>query len=742
MLVAASVGVVEQRRGERGQEGASIAFRPDVEGLRALAVVAVVVYHAWPAWLPGGFVGVDVFFVVSGFLITSLLLREFAATGTISLRRFWARRARRLLPAATIALVATAVAGRLLLDGLSTGVLARDIAAAAGFVANIRFGLIGNDYLSSSLPPSPVLHFWSLAVEEQFYVLWPAAVLVALRVGRRRGAGRRVLGLVVGAVAVASLAWSIAWTSSAGVWAFFLLPTRAWELLAGVGVALAAPVIGRSLSRPVSWALSVAGLVVVEAAMVLFDDGTAFPGVAAMLPVAGTVLVLVGGLAVPLPLLAVRPLQWIGARSYSIYLWHFPFLVFAERRWGALSGVGAAAAVAGAVAVATLMHRWVEDPLRRSPVLAVRPARSLGLGAIGVALSLASAGLVVAFPPSLSGGVDAAEVSLAGPEPAVSTSSSPPVPTVDTSTSAPSATSTPPTTTTLWVHAEQADLDDPPWLAPIVAANLATLERALLAAEVPGNAAPSLDEIRDDVPVAYDDGCHVGIGGSRAVDCVYGDPQGSYRIVLFGDSHLTQWLPAFADAGERLGWQIRLHTKRACPWTFIPTEKDQIGNNCAGWQANVVEAIAADPPDLLIVSGYRYKQVGWAAGMAPDEVWRKGGVAALEALRPLVPSLVILGDSSTPALDVPSCLASHRSDVGACVATREEAVRPTRQQVERELAEQFDALFVPTSNWTCTARACPVVVGNVLMYRDDSHLTATAAALLTPYVEALVEGLR
>ncbi|MEN9822729.1 MAG: hypothetical protein RLZ04_1155, partial [Actinomycetota bacterium] len=154
MLVAASVAAVEQRRAGRVPEGASLTFRPDVEGLRAVAVVAVVVYHAWPEWLPGGFVGVDVFFVVSGFLITSLLLREFDTTGTVSLRRFWARRARRLLPAATVTLVATALAGRLLLDGLSTGELARDIAAAAAFASNIRFGVLGNDYLASSLPPS------------------------------------------------------------------------------------------------------------------------------------------------------------------------------------------------------------------------------------------------------------------------------------------------------------------------------------------------------------------------------------------------------------------------------------------------------------------------------------------------------------------------------------------------------------------------------------------------------------
>lgn len=756
MLVAASVAAVEQRARAGGAGGPALTFRPDVEGLRALAVVAVVAYHARPSLLPGGFVGVDVFFVVSGYLITSLLLREFASSGTVSLSRFWARRARRLLPAATLTLVATALAGRLLLDGLSTGVLARDIAAAAVFVANLRFGTIGNDYLTSGLPPSPVLHFWSLAVEEQFYLIWPGLVLVALRLGRRWGRPLRAVAAVVSVLLVGSFAWSLAWTSTSRVWAFFLLPTRAWELLVGAGVAVVAPGLVRAVARSGSergrrwfaWALAVVGTWAIGQAMVGFSDSTSFPGSAALLPVAGTALIVTAGAVAPLPALSVAPLQWVGARSYSLYLWHFPFLVLAERWQGPLGPVALLTVVALAVAVAVIAHRFVEDPIRHSPILTRRPTRSLVLGAAGVSLSLAAGAVLVLAPPSLAGGADAAEVTLAS----ASTTTAETASTSSTAVATPSDTTGPSsgattttvaaTTTTVWTHAGSADRDDPPWLAGLVAANQSVLEQALLATEVPGNAEPSLGAIRDDVPVAYHDGCHVGIGGSRAVDCVYGDPEGSFHVTLFGDSHLAQWLPAFDDAGRRNGWQIRLHTKRACPWTFIPTDKDAIGNHCADWQQSVVEAIAADPPDLLIVSGYRYKQVGWATGMDPDAVWERGARAALDALRPLAPRMVILGDSSTPALDVPSCLAAHRSAVGACVATREQAVRPTRQEVERRLADEFDALFVPTSDWTCTAVACPVVVGQVLMYRDDSHLTATAALLLTPYVEALVLALR
>ena len=206
-------------------------FRPDVEGLRAVAVLLVVVSHVLgvPA---GGYIGVDVFFVISGFLITGLLLREHARNGRISLRDFYARRVRRLMPAAVLVLAVTNVAAYLLFTGERAGQALRDSLWSLGFLANVRFSAIGTDYFDDTRPASPVQHYWSLAVEEQFYVVWPCLLILALWLGKRRGAGAVLL-----LVTAASLVWSIVLTASDSTAAYFSTPARAWEL--GVGALLA-----------------------------------------------------------------------------------------------------------------------------------------------------------------------------------------------------------------------------------------------------------------------------------------------------------------------------------------------------------------------------------------------------------------------------------------------------------------------------------------------------------------------
>ena len=208
-------------------------FRPDIEGMRAIAILAVLVYHMGVPGFPGGFVGVDVFYVISGFLITGLLKRELIATGRVSLSNFYARRLRRLLPAALVVIAVTVAASAFLLSSLRFPDVAGDGAAAALYVSNYRFALNATDYLAATDAPSPLLHYWSLAVEEQFYLVWPLLIMVGARL-----LSVRRLGWLVLVVGVASLALSIVLTDVAAPWAFFSLPTRAWELAIGAGVAL------------------------------------------------------------------------------------------------------------------------------------------------------------------------------------------------------------------------------------------------------------------------------------------------------------------------------------------------------------------------------------------------------------------------------------------------------------------------------------------------------------------------
>src|SRR4051812_3254001 len=334
----------ERRRSEHGAvPRPRVAFRPDVEGLRAVAVVLVVAFHARLGPLPGGFVGVDVFFVISGFLITSLLVDEVRSTGSISLTDFYARRARRILPAACLVLVVTALAGAVVLPELDRPALAVDVRSAALFVSNWHFAELSTDYFTAP-GSSFVMHYWSLSVEEQFYLVWPALVLLVA--GRRRAARRvlrpaprdtdRRLWLTLAPIALVSLALSAATTVSAGPWAYFGTQTRAWELGVGAAIALSRPYLYR-LSETQAAVGGWIGLGAVLASALVLDDGSLVPGVVLIVPVAGAAVIVAAGARTQrgaAALLGSRPLAALGRLSFSWYLWHWVCLQLVRQVWG------------------------------------------------------------------------------------------------------------------------------------------------------------------------------------------------------------------------------------------------------------------------------------------------------------------------------------------------------------------------------------------------------------------------
>ena len=384
-------------------------FRPDIEGLRAVAIVAVLLCHAGVPFLAGGYVGVDVFFVISGFLITRLLIGELDRSGTISLRRFYARRAKRLLPLSAVLLATVGVLSLILLSPLRNTEVAGDIISSALYVANWHFAAQSVDYFAQGLEPSPVLHLWSLAIEEQFYLVWPGLILVTTWIFRRRGRSvRPVLWVVLALILAGSLIYGINLTDDKPAFAYFDTFARAWELALGAAIALAATV---KMPRLLATALGWAGLAAIVYACFAFTGETAFPGTAALVPTLGAAALILSGSALAATaggvtgmrvgvgnLLALPPVRYVGRISYSWYLWHWPAIVFAAAIWGPRLSVAAGlAAVAASWIPTQLTHTLIEDPVRRAPMLSAcltgrsRSASPARWSAFGVGIGLRAA---------------------------------------------------------------------------------------------------------------------------------------------------------------------------------------------------------------------------------------------------------------------------------------------------------------------------------------------------------------
>jgi peptidoglycan/LPS O-acetylase OafA/YrhL len=705
-------------------------FRPDIEGLRALAVVAVVLFHARLLGVHGGFVGVDVFFVVSGYLITRLILGEMVRNGRLSLAGFWARRARRLLAASALVVVATALGSHLFLAPLTQPAVVTDVVGAATFTVNLVFASRLGSYFGAQLgrsTPSPLLHFWSLAVEEQFYLCWPPLLVVLARRPRQY---RRLLLAVIATLGVSSFALAAWMTPRSPTWAFFLLPTRMGELLAGALLA----VLGTQLRRipaVVRAAAAWAGLAVVVAVCFRVDETTPWPGTAVLVPVLATMAVIAGRTSrVPWSagrFLGVGALQWIGRHSYAIYLWHWPILVLAEAQRGPLGVVQRLACIVVAVGLATLSLRFLEDPVRHSRWLAGEPARGLAFGAAMVLVMLAAGWALARSIPELDGGaVAAAPVLRATPVAEVAASQPSTVPAAIPTTVARAAPSTSPPTTAAALVLPDAPTGE---LATLLASMQQALVTAASPAPVPSNLRPSLGAARNRA-LPYTKGC-VNVGRNpRLQACEFGTPAAPKTILLYGDSHAVQWFEPLNAIALQRGYRLVVLAKGGCPVTDVAVRTPVLRATCPPYRDSVIAWIEKNHPDVVVVSE-SYTQY-------PDDApaWAAGADKTLARLAAVAPHLAVIGDNPSSRVDPPACLSGHMGDASACATSRADAARPDRVSGEFAAARAHGATFVDTTDWFCTPTTCPVVVGDLLVLRDDTHLTPPMAEFLTPLVDA------
>jgi peptidoglycan/LPS O-acetylase OafA/YrhL len=663
-------------------------FRPDIEGLRAVAILAVLAHHAGLPGVTGGFVGVDIFFVISGFLITGLLVREYSSSGRIDLPAFYGRRARRLLPAALLVILVTVAGAWFILPSIDLPTVAGDGAAAALYVSNYRFALTATDYFAQGVQPSPLLHYWSLGVEEQFYFFWPLLILVAAR-----WLSTRRLWWLLASVAVASFALSAAVTDIQAPWAFYSLPTRAWELALGALVAMGL------LGLPSRWPdhaatiVGLAGAGMVAASLVTIDAQTPFPGYAAALPSVGAALLIIAGdrpLAWTSRLLATRVPRWFGRISYSLYLWHWPVLILVPQLIGRYGLRTRLALAVASIVVAAVSERLVE-----------RPFRFGALSRLSVRRLLAVAGtscLVVALVTGVG---------------AVNRSSSP--------TAARALPSLPP-----------ASSARPPLLRPV------------LSGPIPSDLQPPLAAARKDGAGLGRDGCLIDFIDAQPAPCIYGNPHGRTTVVLYGDSHAEVWLPALKALAAERDWRIVVLVKPACTFvqeTVWSIELKRPFTECDQWRALALSRIATERPSITFVASSLNYYLPAPAGRRPfmASEWQSAMTASLKELQSVSERVVMFAETPHHQGNDPVACLARSARVEDCETSRTALVNLGYGRIEQHAAAEAGVLLLPVTSWLCQGSACPLIMDHYVVFRDAGHLTATITYLLAPQIRWAVD---
>ncbi|MET4059042.1 peptidoglycan/LPS O-acetylase OafA/YrhL [Arthrobacter sp. UYP6] len=707
--------------------------RRDVQGLRALAVVAVIVNHLYGG-PSGGFVGVDVFFVISGFLISGLLMREVQASGRINFTRFYARRARRIIPVAVLVVAVTVAAAYALYNSGRGDMVRGDGIFSVLFAANWHFAAVGTDYWQADGIVSPLQHYWSLAVEEQFYLFWPWLIIGSVWAGRKfrgKNSVTVVPAVLMGSVAAASFIFALWQVAAAPTWAYFSTFTRTWELGVGALVALAVPFL-KTVAPVVRDSAAVLGLLAVILSLIVINSGSGIPAPGALLPVLGAAMVIAGGVGrnPRTMFLLTNPVsQYVGKVSYSLYLWHFPVIILLRSYFPNLGISYYLTALALMFVLSILSFHLVEDPIRRSHLLERTPAsgpsdgvvpsgrldlvrwKPAVLAAQGV-LTVILAAVLVMNPGGFGGQGSASEVGALS------------------DTSAPSG----------------GPAESSPTKSASPEENLAADITAALSADDFPELTPPLETLgtKNWINEVNSEGC-AEIAAGNVDSCAMGPEEAAKTVAVLGDSYAIAWLPGLREAVQTLGYRLVPLTKGQCPSASVAVTRDggTEFRECDAHREWALDALKDIQPDLLILADADNTITRLASGAGSSESG-EDGAAELEAglaetIRAARVNAVEVAILSPPPAgrNLQDCVTRVGSPVD-CTA-KISALWRTMQLAQQNAASEAGARYISTDQWFCDVDGqCPGFVNGIPVRADTSHLTtAYSRSLATVLVDAI-----